>query len=449
MGPEMANEGANWLETDWSERMLRLVEYIWLDGDQPTQKLRSKSRVLPVPEDRDAMAEDFPLWSFDGSSTNQSDGTDSDLLLLPVNVVRDPIRDGRSYLVMCEVLNADGSPHESNQRSRLVEVLEDGGAALEPWIGFEQEYTLFRNGRPLGFPSTGFPEPQGPYYCGVGSGNVFGRELVEAHADACLRAGILLYGINAEVMPGQWEFQVGYRGVDGESADPLTVSDHLHLARFLLSRLGEDFDVRISFDAKPVKGDWNGAGAHTNFSTRAMRDAAGGLDAIREAVEKLSRAHDKHIANYGAGLADRLTGLHETCSIEEFRSGIADRGASIRIPRHVASQGRGYLEDRRPGANCDPYRVSRVLLETVCGPGRAVSPHGPARRGKLSSAHEQHVVHRDLKASNISLPISAGPYNDRRLRDLILDEIGDSPRFPPRLPKRDDVSPEDPTMIGG
>lgn len=343
--------------------MLHSAEYIWLDGARPTQRLRSKTRILDLdggPVDRGAL----PAWSFDGSSTYQSDGGDSDLLLEPVAAVRDPLRaDG--LLVLCEVRNGDGTPHQSNQRARLRDVLDGGAAGEDPWFGFEQEYTLLQDGRPLGFPSNGFPPPQGPYYCGVGANEAFGRDVVEAHTRACIDAGLMIYGTNAEVMPGQWEFQVGYRGLRSESADPLTVSDHLWIARWLLHRVAEERGVVVSFEPKPVQGDWNGAGAHTNFSTRAMR-GPGGLAAIQDAIGRLAANHDEHIARYGADLDQRLTGLHETCSIDTFRSGVADRGSSIRIPRHVAAEGAGYLEDRRPGANCDPYVVCERLLRSVC-----------------------------------------------------------------------------------
>lgn len=342
------------------------AEYIWLDGATPTQKLRSKTRIVGFSIDKPIEISDFPQWSFDGSSTYQAAGFDSDLLLKPVNFVPDPIRGAGNYLVMCEVLNADGTPHRTNQRARLRNVMEAGAGAEEPWVGFEQEYTLTRGDNPLGFPEKGFPAPQGPYYCSVGSDVAFGRAVVEAHTTACLDAGLMIYGINAEVLPGQWEFQIGYRGIEGESADPLNVSDHLWIARWLLYRIAEDFGVVPSFEAKPVKGDWNGSGKHTNFSTKSMRAPETGMSAIKNAIEALSFKHKEHISVYGDGLAERLTGLHETASIHEFKSGIADRGSSIRIPQPVALKGYGYLEDRRPAANADPYRVSARILETIC-----------------------------------------------------------------------------------
>lgn len=343
---------------------INLAEYIWLDGDQPTQGLRSKARVVEVSEN--PCHAEFPLWSFDGSSTQQAEGDDSDCILKPVRVVPDPIRSGGGYLVLCEVFNPDGTPHKSNHRADLRASLKAAEEA-DPWLGFEQEYTLLKQGRPLGWPESGFPAPQGPYYCGVGDNRVFGRELVDEHAQKCLQADLLLHGINAEVMPGQWEFQIGYRGMAGETGDALRVSDHLHIARWLLHRLGESYGIEVSFSNKPIKGDWNGAGMHTNFSTEETRDPLHGLSAIGAAIDALHRRHDYHIERYGHGLEERLTGLHETCDIQTFKSGIAHRGASIRIPQPVAQRGHGYLEDRRPGANADPYVVAACLVSTVCG----------------------------------------------------------------------------------
>ena len=187
---------------------LKLAEYIWLDGAIPTRQMRSKSKVVNLSDD--PSIDEFLEWSFDGSSTNQADGEDSDCILKPVNFVKDPIRVNGGFLVICEVLNPDGTPHITNSRAQLRDILDAGAAKSNPWIGFEQEYTLFskETRTPLGWPQNGYPAAQGPYYCGVGADEVFGRELAEAHAEACIEAGILYYGMNAEVMPGQWEFQI-------------------------------------------------------------------------------------------------------------------------------------------------------------------------------------------------------------------------------------------------
>lgn len=343
---------------------IQFAEYIWLDGAVPVRQIRSKARVVKVGEN--PAIEDFPDWSFDGSSTNQATGDDSDCILRPVYYVNDPLRGYGNFLVMCEVLNPDGTPHASNSRSQLRTVLDAGAAKEDPWVGFEQEYTIFENKQPLGWPQNGYPAPQGPYYCGVGSEQIFGRDFVEEHAAACVEAGLIFYGINAEVMPGQWEFQIGYRGIDDEQVDVLTISDQMWIARWLIHRVSEAYGYHVSLENKPIKGDWNGAGMHTNFSTKSTRNPQGGLDAINVAVERLSGKHQEHIAVYGHALAERLTGDHETCDINTFKAGMADRGCSIRIPKPVEIKGYGYLEDRRPGANSDPYLVSARLCATIC-----------------------------------------------------------------------------------
>ncbi|MDC0630628.1 glutamine synthetase beta-grasp domain-containing protein [Candidatus Marinimicrobia bacterium] len=331
------------------------LEYIWMDGHAPTQKLRSKTKVLEGPI---KTIEDLPDWGFDGSSTNQAEGNNSDCLLKPVYKVPDPIRGGDDLLVMCEVMNADGTVHSTNTRAPL-RVLSEKYKDEKAWFGIEQEYTLFEGRNPLGWPEGGYPAPQGPFYCGVGADEVYGRDIVEEHMQLCIDAGLQISGINAEVMPGQWEYQIG-------PLSPLDSGDQMWLSRWLLYRIAEDYGVSATLHPKPVKGDWNGAGAHTNFSTESMR-SPGGIKVIEEACEKLSKKHDEHIEVYGAHNEERLTGLHETCSIKEFRYGVSDRGASIRIPMQTAKDGFGYLEDRRPSANMDPYKVCAVLLETTCG----------------------------------------------------------------------------------
>ena len=331
------------------EKTKILAEYIWIDGTDPTPLVRSKTKVLP--EDTGP-----PIWSFDGSSTKQATGEQSDCVLVPAFTCRDPLRGGKNVIVLCEVFNTDMTPHTSNTRasSRLAsEKYQDN----ELWYGLEQEYTLMRNGKPLGFPTEGEPDPQGDYYCGIGHGRAFGRAVAEEHMYLCLQAGLNIGGINAEVCPGQWEFQVGPNGVT-------SAGDHLWVARYLLERTAEKYNVTVSFDPKPMAGDWNGAGCHTNFSTEEMRES---YEAVVAAAEALGRDPDNHIANYGHGIKDRLTGDHETCSYKEFKWGVSDRTASIRIPWQVEKNGKGYIEDRRPNANCDPYVVATLIADTVCG----------------------------------------------------------------------------------
>jgi glutamine synthetase len=345
--------------------MAVVAEYIWIDGAEPTRQLRSKTKIMFGAdvniEDGNIDPSQFPEWGFDGSSTGQAEGDASDCKLNPVYVRVDPIRPGPAFLVMCEVLNFDDTPHKTNTRAELRRVMEAGGAEHEPWVGIEQEYTFFDGSAPLGFPTERrFPAAQGPYYCGVGADEIFGREVVEAHMEACIDADIRMVGINAEVMPGQWEYQIG-----GPDCDPLLVGDHLWLSRWLLYRVGENFGVTATLDAKPVPGDWNGAGAHTNFSTKSMR-ADGGMAVIEKACDALAGRIQEHLAVYGDGFQARLTGRHETCRYDEFKYGVGDRTASVRIPAQVKAEGKGYLEDRRPCANIDPYEIGLILVKTIC-----------------------------------------------------------------------------------
>lgn len=328
------------------------LEYIWLDGYKPTQSLRGKTMIV---EDFSGKLEDAKQWSFDGSSTEQASGDDSDCLLQPVHVIPDPDRvGGDGWLVMCEVLNADGTPHESNGRATIDEDDDDF------WFGFEQEYTLIdvETNLPLGFPKDGFPAPQGPYYTSVGARNTKGRELVDEHLHMCLEAGLNVEGINAEVMMGQWEYQIFAKGA-------ANAGDQIWLARYLLERTAESYDIAIDLHPKPIKGDWNGSGMHANFSNGAMRDE-GGEDLFKAICEEFGKNIDRHISVYGADNDQRLTGAHETQSIDKFSYGVSDRGASIRIPVGTIQDGwKGRLEDRRPASNGDPYRIAAVIIKTT------------------------------------------------------------------------------------
>ena len=327
---------------------MQKLEYLWLDGCTPTQ-IRYKTKVVKEPLNVPEWGFD-PIWGFDGSSTEQADGNSSDCVLRPVKKYPNPL-EANSTIVLCEVYNVDDTPHVSNTRSKLLNTVinED-----KEWVGFEQEYTLFDGDRPLGWPSLGEPAPQGDYYCGRNIGESISRE----HLNACIDAGLSICGTNAEVMLGQWEYQIGA----GRAVD---MSDDLWVARWLLERICEKHGLSVSLYPKPIEGDWNGAGCHTNFSTKEMRQD-GGYDKIIEACERLSKNPQEHIDAYGIDNDKRLTGLHETCDINTFRYGVSDRGASIRIPWQVEKNGKGYLEDRRPASNCDPYVVSQKLIQTIC-----------------------------------------------------------------------------------
>ena len=333
------------------------LEYIWLDGYTPLASLRSKTKIVDG-DPATLKLEDLPVWGFDGSSTQQAEGKNSDCLLKPVALYPDCTRKN-AFLVMSEVTLPNGEPHPSNTRATI---LDDP----DTWYGFEQEYFFFKDGLPLGFPAGGFPGPQGPYYTGVGFQNVgpIARQLVDEHIDTCLAAGINLEGINAEVAKGQWEFQIFGKGSK-------TAADQLWVARYIMARLCEPHGVDLELQCKPLRGpfnqalDWNGSGMHTNFSTKHMREV-GGKAYFENLMAALAKHIDEHIAVYGPDNHLRLTGLHETQSIDKFNYGLADRGASVRVPHSfVNSDYKGYLEDRRPNSAADPYLVAGRILKTI------------------------------------------------------------------------------------
>lgn len=328
------------------------LEYLWLDGYTPVPNLRGKTQIKEFSSF--PKLEELPIWGFDGSSTQQAEGKSSDCKLHPVAVYPDTTRKNGA-LVMCEVyMPDDKTPHPSNTRATVV---DDPGA----WFGFEQEYFFYQDGRPLGFPESGYPGPQGPYYTGVGYSNVgdIARQLVEEHLDLCLDAGINHEGINAEVAKGQWEFQIFGKGSK-------KAADDMWVARYIMMRLCEKYSVDINWHCKPLGAtDWNGSGMHCNFSTTFLREKGG-----KEYFEKLMAAFDKykneHIAVYGPDNHMRLTGLHETQSIDKFNYGLSDRGASVRLPVNFIKDGyKGYLEDRRPNSQGDPYQIASRILKTI------------------------------------------------------------------------------------
>jgi len=347
--------GEAWCGLDQKGKVM--AEYVWIGGATTTGgfDLRSKTKTLPS---KPGSISDLPIWNYDGSSTGQAPGTDSEVLLKPARIYADPFRGGDNIMVMCETLTPKMVPIPTNTRAAAAELFSKNLAA-KPWFGIEQEYTLFeKDGRtPLGWPTGGYPGPQGPYYCSAGTDVAFGRSVMEAHYKACLFSGVMIAGTNGEVMPGQWEYQVG-------PCEGIQSGDDLWMSRYLMIRVCELQGINVSFDPKPIPGDWNGAGCHTNYSTERMR-AAGGYTEIIAAIEKLGKKHAEHIEVYGEGNNRRLTGAHETAPIDKFSYGVANRGASVRIPRTAEAEGCGYFEDRRPASNMDPYVVTSKIFKTT------------------------------------------------------------------------------------
>jgi glutamine synthetase len=328
------------------------LEYVWLDGYKPEPNLRSKVKVIDLNEKGDL--EEIPEWGFDGSSTKQAEGYSSDCYLKPVRVyVKGLISEYGTVYVLCEVMDSRGKVHETNDRAKLGKEDEDF------WVGFEQEYFI-RSGhnKPIiGFNNGGIIDPQGTYYCGVG-GQMVGRNLTEEHLEMCLKYGIGIEGTNAEVALGQWEYQVFAKG-------KVQAADDLWMSRYFLYKIAEKYGYQIELHPKPLTtGDWNGSGLHTNFSNKRMRETGG--EEYFNSIFKVFESRAKvHIENYGSDNHLRLTGKHETQSIDKFSWGVSDRGASIRVPKSVGETWKGYLEDRRPASNANPYCILNVICESL------------------------------------------------------------------------------------
>ena len=345
---------------DFSERSTNgklIAEYIWIGGN--LTDIRSKCMTLP----ENSVLEDLPDWNFDGSSTNQATGNDSEVILKPRRVFPDPFRLGSHILVLCDTWYPDGTRTKSNFRCIADEILNKCKDE-KPWYGLEQEYILYRKETrwPLGFPISGFPKPQGLYSCGIGSDVIVGRSVMDTHYRACLHCGLSISGTNAESMPGQWEFQIG-------PSEGINSGDETWLARYLLLRSAELYGVTICWDPKPLQSnDWNGSGCHTNYSTLSTRND-GGLDVILNYIKRLEAHHKNYIDISGVDNEKRLSGKCETSSIHSFSFGVANRGASIRIPRVTEANKKGYMEDRRPASNMDPYVITAALVDITVNDG--------------------------------------------------------------------------------
>ena len=345
-----------------------ILEYIWIGGNG---ELRSKTRVLHSPSTVNSIHE-IPLWNYDGSSTSQAPSdSNTEVILKPVKLYLDPLRKRekenenpkhavQSYIVLCETYDNSNNPLPSNTRRKAFDIFSDIECIEQlPWFGLEQEYMIvfkellsYTNPELILAPRPNHPE----HYCGTMTGNIY-RTIVEEHLQACIYAGLKISGVNAEVTKHQWEFQIGpCEGIDA--------ADELYVARYLLERIANKYDMMISYEPKFCE-TLNGSGCHTNFSTKKMREE-NGMDEILKCMDKLREKHNLHMEVYGKNNEKRLTGIHETAPYDKFTYGIGTRNTSIRIGNQTAKDGMGYFEDRRPAANMDPYLVTSILFETCC-----------------------------------------------------------------------------------
>ena len=346
-----------------------ILEYIWLDLEGNS---RSKTKVMNNTNNYTIVELTrtpslLPKWNYDGSSTKQATTESSEVILNPVKVILDPFRQHNldnnvrfflHCLVLCDTYKSHNIPLKSNTRYHAVNIFDTVSNHKEPMFGLEQEFFISkRQCFGIAFVPS-IPEPQGDYYCGVGGTNVYGRELVEEMLDKLNYAGLPITGLNAEVAPSQWEFQVCSIGIDA--------ADSLILLRYICNRVLEKHDMFMDLAAKPVKGDWNGSGCHINYSTSLMRDM-NGIYHIDAAIAALSDTHSLHIKHYGDDNIERLTGHHETSSVDKFTSSVAGRNTSIRIPTDTHHNKCGYFEDRRPSSSLDPYKATALLHATSVG----------------------------------------------------------------------------------
>jgi len=347
-----------------------VLEYIWLGANNV---LRSKTKIWTPGEDErlyirkhGMIPPALPIWNFDGSSTGQASGTHSEIKIQPVAVYPNPFYSNpgnyKNYLVLCQTLDKDNIPLISNTRAVANEIFEQN-KEQEPWFGIEQEYFIISSNTTSAWKGLSRDENgliQFRNYCGTGYSDIFHREMVIEHMHLCLNAGLSISGVNAEVAPGQWEYQIG-------PCEGIKAGDQLWISRWIMERLSERYKVVIDWSPKPIEG-LNGSGCHTNFSTLPMRQP-GGISVIYSAIEKLRHKHDEHMKVYGEDNHKRMSGLYETAQYDKFSFNPmqpVDRGASVRVGYDTIANGCGYFEDRRPASNMDPYLVTSKLVYTIC-----------------------------------------------------------------------------------
>nr|CAH7745052.1 unnamed protein product [Callosobruchus chinensis] len=312
------------------------LTYLWID--HTGENLRSKTRTLDFSP---STYKEVPIWNFNGFHTMKAPKEKSDYYLVPVSLYNDPIRRGANKIVLCETFDADEKPCKTNHRQKCVEALNKV-CDHEVYIGFEQDYYIMgSDGRPFGWPPMGEPISDRQYYASMCT--VIGREITECIYRALLYAGVNVYSDCAEPAPSQWELKTnGERGVKP--------ADDMWFSRWLMQRIAEDFGLCISFQPF-VSPRWSKSGLHVTYSTKKMRDNDG-MKYIQETIKKLEKCHTEMLKIYKS-----------TYLGDKFTSGIGDRTASVRIPKIVADKKKGFIEDRRPAGNADPYKIMEALIK--------------------------------------------------------------------------------------
>ena len=339
----------------------QVIEYVWTDFED---LLRSGTRVVDSDNSYILDPTTIPIWNYDGSATKQAGSQDSEIILKPKRVIKCPFRRGNNLIVLCDCYTYDNEPISTNHRYAAEAIFQNETVKQsKPWYGLEQQFYFreFKSDRIMGFDTNTLtnPQKQGQYYCSIGAKNSFGRPVMEDFLENILFAGLSVSGINGEIGPGQWEFQIGpVEGIDA--------GDQMYLARYILEKTAEKYEIIVDYHPKPLEGSvWNGSGCHINFSTEEMRQT-GGLTKILEAIEKLKDNHEEHMAVYGRDSDQRLIVPNDISKFDTFTFGIANSESSIKISHTVKENGYGYLEDRRPASNIEPYSAIAIIAETIC-----------------------------------------------------------------------------------
>lgn len=331
------------------------VDYVWVDGTG--ENVRSKARTIEfIPDNH----KEVPVWGSDGKASMLPVPKESDVLLVPVAIYNDPFRRGNNKLVLCDTYEYDGKALPTNHRKSFCDALNKVCDQEIMW-GLEQQYMVMdMDERPFGWPvMLGEPRKHMGYYCSVGGNKVYGREIAESHYRACLYAGVQIASIHPDAIPGQWEFQIGVSpGIKGP--------DDLWMARYILGRISEEYGTHICYHPKRYE-NLSGSSCHVNFSTKATRKD-NGLSTLQEYMQKLSKRHDEHLKKYdpygGEQNKRRLTGKDGASAADTFSSGVGDKNLSVRITKESETKKKGYVEDRRPAANGDPYAVCDMIVRT-------------------------------------------------------------------------------------